>query len=183
MKIALVIGHAKNKQGAWGNKGISEYKYYKKYFIPEILKHLPGKHEYKIFERPTDRKGYGSRMKKLHAEIDKWGADVSVSFHFNAAGSTKANGHEVLYCSKRGKKLAKKMNNLFSKYIGKVIKSKDRGIVHRSRKERGGGFLCRGKSVCILVEPYFAAHQDKFMPGTEGFEAFQKAVIEFFKSI
>ena len=70
MKIALVIGHASDKQGAWGSQGVSEYKYWKK-FIKRLVKSgkLPSKHQYKIFERPTNRRGYGSRMKALHTQI------------------------------------------------------------------------------------------------------------------
>jgi hypothetical protein len=178
MKVALVIGHAKDKQGAWGNAGISEFKYWGD-FIEDVLDSLPSKHKYKVFKRPTSKRGYGSRMELLHNKLDSWGSDLTISFHFNAAGSTKANGHEVLYCSNTGKKYSDLLNRKFSKYLN----SKDRGIKRRARNERGGGFLCRGKSVCILIEPYFAAHQKSFIKGTKGYENIKKSLIEFLKEI
>jgi len=178
-KVALVVGHATDKQGAWGNIGLSEYKFWKA-FLHDVIDELPDKHEYRIFERPTKVKGYGSRMRLLHEKLDEWGSDLTISFHFNAAGTPKASGHEVLYCSKKGGEYAKKMNDMFTKYLPN---SKDRGIKKRSRRERGGGFLCRGRSVCILVEPYFAAHQDRFVKGTEGYEALKKSLIEFLKEV
>ena len=178
MKIALVIGHAPDKQGAWGNAGISEYNYWKNFLI-DTINQLPQKHQYRIFERPTSKRGYGSRMKLLHHKLDAWGADLSVSFHFNAAGNVHVNGHEVLYCSKRGSKYAKIINDIFTERL----RTKNRGTKRKTPKDRGGGFLCRGRSVCILLEPYFAAHQIDYLPGTEGYEALQKSIKEFFDKI
>ena len=116
-----------------------------------------------VFHRSETIKGYGEKMKDLHKRIDEWGAEVSVSFHFNAFGVEAVNGHEILYHSKGGKKLAKKMDKIFDIYLD----NRDRNIKQRNRKQRGGGFLSRGKSLCILVEPFFASHQDRFMDGGE----------------
>jgi N-acetylmuramoyl-L-alanine amidase len=116
-------------------------------------------------------------MRALHAKLDKWGADVSVSLHFNAAGDSRVNGHEVLYCSKSGKKLAKKLNDLFSANLP----NRDRGIKKKTRQDRGGGFLCQGRSVCVLSEPFFAAEQEYFVG--PGYEELMASFLEFFDEL
>ena len=180
MKIALVVGHASDKQGAVGSLGISEYNFWLD-FVQDLkdklarLEHLADI-EFKVFERPTSKRGYTSRMKALHAELDAWGSDVAVSFHFNASAS-RAQGHEVLYCSRMGRVLADRMNNLFNEYLP----NRDRGIKKKTKKDRGGGFLCRGRSVCILVEPFFASEQDYFVE--EGYHDLMDAFLAFFERI
>ena len=161
-KIALVIGHRKGAQGAWGNAGVSEFAFNTQ-LAEEIRLQLGGSEsvDVRLFFRDNLPGGYGEKMKRLHKRIDEWGADYSISMHFNAAGKESVNGHEVLYCSKRGKRAAK----IFDKYLDRYLKNRDRNILKRRRRDRGGGFLCRGKSVCVLVEPFFAAHQKEFMPG------------------
>lgn len=175
-KVALVVGHRSLKKGAYGNAGVSEFDY-NSALAKEIKKALKDSKdvEIEIFYRDNLFGGYGEKMKRLHKRIDEWGADYSISLHFNAAGREDINGHEVLYCSSRGKKLAKKLNKLFTKYLG----NKDRKIKKRTKKQRGGGFLCRGKSVCVLAEPFFAAHQKKFMPGTDGYNNLLIAYLGF----
>ena len=178
-KVALVVGHRKKSQGAWGNAGWSEYRFNSK-LAKKIKKTLSSDDiAVKIFYRDDEWGGYGEKMKRLHKRIDEWGSDYSISMHFNAASSVMVAGHEVLYCSKRGKKAAEILNREFAKALG----SADRGIKRRGRGDRGGGFLCRGRSACILAEPFFAAHQDRYMPGTDGWEALAGAYVSAIEKI
>ncbi len=158
-KIPLVIGHRQGSQGAYGNEGISEY-IFNRYLIADILEEIDlDRHDVRVFERRNEGSGYTERMKDLHKRIDRFGADYSISFHFNSASNQSVDGHEVLYCSKKGKALAKKLNAKFNEYLD----NNDRGIKKRTKGQRGGGFLCRGKSVCILAEPFFASHQYEYI--------------------
>jgi len=176
-KVALVVGHRSKAQGAWGSAGLSEWEYNRqmaKYVNRLIMDHpIPGV-EVKIFYRDDLPGGYGEKMKRLHKRIDEWGADYSISMHFNAAGKEEVNGHEVLYCSKRGKRVAKMMDEILAKFL----ENKERGIKRVRRKDRGGGFLCQGRSVCILVEPFFAAHQHKYIISQEGWNHLANAYYE-----
>ncbi len=180
MKIALVIGHDMDKQGAYGNMGISEFA-----FSDELLSEMandnmfPDKHEYGVFYRSADIKGYSNKMKALHRDIDKWKADVSIEFHFNSFSNKDVHGHEVLYCSKKGKQIAKKLNKAYDKYLP----TSNRGIKKVSKKHRGGGFCCRGRSLAIIAEPYFAAHQDAFVSGGDLRSSLKKALMKFFETL
>jgi N-acetylmuramoyl-L-alanine amidase len=174
-KVALVVGHDRLKQGAWGNAGMSEWG-----FNSEVAKRLERCFEsdryvdIKVFYH-TPSVSYGKKMKKTHKAIDAWGAKYAIELHFNAAGDLNVTGHEVLYCSSAGEKIAKKLDM----FLNRHLRNKDRKIKHRSKKQRGGGFLCRGKSVCLISEPFFAAHQDRFVPGTLGWDSLISAYIEF----
>jgi len=178
MKIALIVGHRKNSQGAVGSKGISEYKFNKK-LIEEIQLDLVDDHDIKVFYRRDDLSGYTERMKDLHKRIDAWGAKVSVSFHFNAAGNKSVDGHEVLYCSGSGKKLSKKLNDNFTQYLD----NNNRGIKKKTKHDRGGGFLCRGKSVCILSEPFFGSHQHLYAKNGSERANLVSAYVEFLNDL
>ena len=177
-KLALVIGHRPGAPGAYGDLGIPEFRFWSE-LAPTIKNRMErsGKVEVKIFHRPEIHGGYGVRMKELHREIDAWGADISLSLHFNAASNAKANGHEVLYCeySTHGQIYAQLMEGIFDKNLP----NKSRGIKPRTKAQRGGGFLCRGKSACILVEPFFASHQHDYVEGGAHREALIKSFEEF----
>jgi len=175
-KVALVVGHRQGAQGAWGSAGISEFTFNTKLAI-DIKKRFGD--EVKIFFRDDLPGGYGEKMKRLHKKIDSWGADYSISLHFNAVSNVSVAGHEVLYCSKSGKELASLLNNNFEKFL----KTKNRGIKKRSKGERGGGFLCRGKSVCVIAEPFFAPHQHLYVDGTSGYDNLISAYVKTIKGI
>ncbi len=177
MKVAIVVGHRQNAQGAVGDAGVSEFEF-NSGLAKDIVRHT-NKHELKIFYRRDDLSGYTERMKDLHKRIDAWGATVSISLHFNAASSPSVDGHEVLYYSKTGGKLARALNGNFNLYLD----NRDRGVKRVKKNERGGGFLSRGKSYCVLAEPFFAAHQSKYMPGTSGYDALLLAYINFIDNI
>jgi len=180
-KIALVIGHRSRSRGAYGNSGVSEWAFYND-LAKEIVEEAKGTGvELKIFHRKESGHGYTQRMKMLHKEIDAWGASISISLHFNASSHASANGHEVLHCSRSttSARYAGMMNTIFTKHLN----NRDRGVKPKTKKNRGGGFLCRGRSYCILIEPFFASHQSEYMHGQRGREELTNSFIEFFKKV
>jgi len=181
MKVAFVKGHSSVKKGAWGNMGISEFDFYSK-FIPQLIKRLKTEaiagHKYQEFERGLVG-GYGEKMRELHKRIDAWGADISIAFHFNGAGDERINGHEILYCSNAGHNLAVGLDELFDAYLD----NNDRNIKKIKKSDRGGGFVCRGKSVCILIEPFFGAHQNRFVECGDMREGLLQSLVDFISGI
>ena len=178
LKIALVVGHRNGSQGSYGNTGISEWKYWKE-FLAEMIEQLPLDNQYQIFLRNDRMGGYTNEMIDLHKRIDVFGADLSVSFHFNGSGDSSIHGNEVLYCSDGGKKFAEILNGIFRDNL----QNNNRGIKKREKSDRGGGFLCRGRSKCILVEPFFESHQNEFVDGGSQREVLMESFIEFFQRI
>ncbi len=180
MKMALITGHDVINQGAYGNMGISEFE-----FMDELLAEMsigdyyPTKHKFAHFYRSADIQGYSSKMIDLHERIDKWGADVSIEFHFNSFSNENVKGHEVLYCSNSGKEIADKLNHCFDKYLP----TSDRGVKKVSMSDRGGGFCCRGKSLAIISEPFFGSSQGRFVHGGDLRNSLKRAFKEFYLTL
>ena len=180
MKIALVIGHDIDNQGAYGNSGISEFRF-NDLLLSDMgaAKMFPDKHEYALFYRSTNTKKYSRKMKELHKRLDAWGADISIEFHFNSFSNRDVHGHEVLYCSKQGKKIANKLNDSYDKHLP----TSNRGIKKVTKKQKGGWFCCIGKSVSIIAEPFFSAHQERFVWSGDMREPLKKSLQEFFETL
>ena len=176
-KIALVVGHRQSSKGAYGSAGLAEWDYWNEFSLDLLDLLASSDIEVRVFHRKEKGSGYNQRMVDLHREIDSWGAKISISMHFNASANGSANGHEVLYCesSKTSANYAGLMNRIFTDNLD----NRDRGIKKKSRKDRGGGFLCRGNSYCILVEPFFASNQHEYMRGQIGREKLLLSFKEF----
>jgi len=160
MKIALVIGHNGKRQGAYGSKGISEWQF-NSVLIEEILNQVNTKACIKVFKRSAALSGYTKEMIALHKELDEWGSDITISFHFNAALNENVNGNEVLYMSTGGKRVAEIFNVKFSEYLP----NNKRGVKRLYTGDRGYGFVGRGQSKCVILEPFFASHQHQYVEG------------------
>jgi len=180
LKVALVVGHRENKQGAVGAAGMSEWKFY-----DALAKDIKLRFSFaddvsiKIFYRKVRGSGYNERMTELHKRIDEWGANISISLHFNSTNRHTVTGHEVLYCSssKTSARLAESLNNSFSAFLP----NRDRGSKARKKGDRGGGFLCKGKSYCVLAEPFFGIEQNNYMPTYRYRELLIDAFYEFIR--
>lgn len=183
--IALVVGHDQYKKGAYGNLGISEWDYNFK-FIKDLKDNnmLPPQHEYHTFVRNPNISGYGNKMIDLHSRIDSRGCDISIEFHFNGAADSSVNGNEVLYCSTNGKKIADKLDEALDS-----LPNRDRGVKKVKMNpypipdDNGAGFCCRGKSLAIITEPFFGAHQDMYAENGKYRETLLLSYKNFFNSL
>lgn len=175
MKIALIIGHNKKYQGK-KIFGSSEYLFWKE-FLHEYIDQWKTDIELKIFERPAIR-SYSKQVRDVHDRIDSWGANISVSCHFNAF-SGNVHGHEVLYApnSKGGKLFAETFNTAMNKHLT----NNNRG--HKPAAERGRYGLTYGKSKTILIEPFFAKQLKDYQPGGKHRNKLFNSFQAFFDSV
>ena len=173
MRVAIVIGHNSKYQGAIGSLDISEWKFNSQ-LAEDIKESNYSGVDIRIFHR-VPSKSYTKQMKILNAEIEDWGADLAIELHFNASIDEGVNGHEVLYC--KGSKLGKKIAKVFDTNFDVFLTNADRNIKAVKKKNRGGGFVCRGKEPRILLEPFFASHQHLYKRGTEGYSRLLGAIL------
>ena len=179
MKIAIVIGHTEDNQGAYGNAGIGEFA-----FNEELLQsmyfdgRLPNKHEYYFLYRSANIIGYKAQMVDLHRRIDDIGCELSLEFHFNSFHRPEANGNEVLYCSEGGKYFADILDECLD-----MLPNRDRGVKKVYPEDRGGWFCCLGKSRSIIAEPFFGAYQDWYVRDGIYRPLLEDAYEEFFNRI
>ncbi len=159
MNIALVVGHDSDRMGAVGSEGISEFDFNHTFLLNLPFDTAPERHNLYIFYRSADISGYSAKMRDLHERIDRLGCEISIEFHFNATVNQTVNGHEVLFCSQGGKRIS----SIINQELDIMLPTRNRGIKRVSRHDRGGGFCCRGKSLAVIIEPFFASEQSRFI--------------------
>jgi len=169
LRVAIIVGHSPKSQGAYGNEGVSEYM-----FNDNLIRNMKSlgyfdecQHELYFLSRDSNINGYTNQMIDLHKHIDSLDCEVSIELHFNSFNNEKVHGHEVLYCSQKGKNIAEIMNHSLDEFLP----TSNRGTKKVSLypyplpDDRGAGFCCRGNSYAIILEPFFGAHQTDFIYG------------------
>lgn len=151
-KVALIIGHSENKQGAENkNLEVSEFMFNEPlaYLIAEELRcrHIDPVVIYR-----------GGSYSELPGKVNSTKASIAISLHCNAFNK-KQNGTETLFyaSSKQGKRLA----GLLQNEIVKCLHLHDRGlkpcnVAHKGKAGDRGGHLLKYTSMpCVITEPFF----------------------------
>jgi N-acetylmuramoyl-L-alanine amidase len=154
MKVAIVVGHNSAAKGARALAPISEHEFtYYNRIADEMVRLARGGLTAKRFNR-VKTTGYSREIDTVYAQVDDYGADISIELHFNAA-SPAATGTETLSSgSSRSLKLAKAMQDAMLPALG----LRDRGVKIVAKTERGGRSLHAGRPPAVLVEPFFGSN-------------------------
>lgn len=157
MKLAIVVGHNSDKQGAVrGDTGESEFRFNSR--IAEMMHEInrqnpvPNLELRTFFRRPG--LGYSREIAEVYDTVDRWGADASIELHFNGAADSRATGTEVL---SSGTAASLRLATALQKEITRTLGLRDRGIRTRTRQDRGGQSLFSGRAPAVLVEPFFGS--------------------------
>lgn len=145
MRIALIIGHSRQSEGASNvNTGETEWEYNRQ-LVGLIAGELAPEHDLAIIHRDD---GYNM----LPSEVNETGADIAISFHCNAF-DTRTSGTEVLYWhgSGKGRVLAEKLQ---AATVG-VLGLTDRGVKPIGDGDRGAPLLRDTHMPCVLMESFF----------------------------
>jgi len=123
--------------------------------------------------------GYSSQVDKAYSEADSWGADLAIELHFNG-GPKSARGCLVLSSGSSGSmRYARTVQNYMVDLFKAAGSSRDRGVVTRTRGQRGGRSLHAGKAPAIMVEPFFGSSPaDCKMMKEIGFRAYAVMLLE-----
>lgn len=154
MKLAIVIGHNAEKQGATRVDTLErEYRYNTR--LADAIADLTSEHDVRIFRRVLGG-GYKLELARVYDDVDDWGADASIELHFNSHAKKSATGTEVL--SSSSEKSVVLATNVQAEMV-EVLGLRDRGIKTRARSDRGGGSLYSGRAPAILIEPFFGSNE------------------------
>jgi N-acetylmuramoyl-L-alanine amidase len=159
MKLAIVVGHTKNKQGAFSQTlNSSEYPWNTD-LANRIAAAAVAPLETKIFFRD------GVGIDGAYAAADAWGSEAAIELHFNSSDSAHSTGTGVLYLSPRGKQLAtllcQEMMNVLAlpawpRGTDGVVTPLEASGVER----RGESSLKAGRAPAALIEPFFGSNKD-----------------------
>ena len=151
MRIAIVVGHNKQAQGAVRvTDGRTEFDWNGE-LASLIASHST---DVRIFFRLKGG-GYSREIDEVYAQVDDWKADCSIELHFNGSANANAKGCLTLTSGTTG---SRKLAGSVHKRMLAVMGGEDDGIRARGRHERGGRSLWQGKAPAILVEPYFGSN-------------------------
>jgi len=181
-KIALIIGHSEDSQGAENkSSGMSEYMFNEPLamLIAEQL-NLSGFEPITIYRDCS--------YLQLPIKVNNLTPDIAISLHCNAFNK-KQNGTETLHYikSQNGKRLAGLLQNEIVNCLGLP----DRGLKpcqakHKGKAgDRGGHLLKYTNMPCVITEPFFI-DCDKSLELANGklnelAQAFSRAIIRYFE--
>lgn len=149
-KIAIVLGHRKDKPGAY-SPFLKEYEYE---FNSGLL------YELSIRLRDFDTCVYlkdGLTTEKVYEEIAKRKPDIAIELHFNSHLDSSAYGTETL-CLQGYGYYAKIMQNAISAALMRD-KDGDRGIKICDQGDRGYDNISLLSCCTLLLEPFFGSNQ------------------------
>ena len=168
-RIALVVGHNPKAQGAVRvTDGRTEYDWCGD-LAAQIFALAPAR--YTIVRRTPGSGEIG----RAYAEVDRLGVNASVELHFNAAEAASATGTETLTS---GSAASKRLAALVQAGMVGALGLRDRGLLVRSKSERGGASLHTGKAPAILIEPYFGSNRADCAAADRNFPALARAIHE-----
>jgi len=162
MKVAVVIGHSKQSQGATNAVfGASEFEFNER-LAHDITFNFS---EHNMADEIVVV--YRTDYAELPQKINNLNVDLVVSLHANAY-NTITSGCETLYyhASNKGKAIAK----IFQERLSGLMKTKDRGIKPKHSEDRGGYILRYTKAPCIICEPFFIDNDGDFLLADSLFE-------------
>lgn len=181
MKIALVVGHSENRQGAASADGLTEFAYNKglvqivfRKMADIMLEYVPPKPEIdaKIFYRTIG-------IPALIDDVLEFGADLTISFHCNSYSLDTVRGTEVLIWSKnfhdRMKDDLSDLARRLSERISLLLDTRNRGVVTTRREDPGGTILSQAPN-CLLIESFFMSNPEDVKSGIENQEALGEAI-------
>lgn len=181
MKIALVVGHEEDRQGAVSECTMTEFEYNKdlvqivfRKMADLMLEYAPPKPEVnaRIFYRT---KG----IPALVEEVKTFEADLTISFHCNSYSLDTVRGTEVLIWTRnfynRMKDDLSDLGRIMSERISLLLDTRNRSIKPTRRKDRGGTILSEAPN-CLLIESFFMSNPEDVKSGIENQEALGEAI-------
>lgn len=156
-KVAVLIGHRENAQGAHSTfLGATEFTYMS--IVAEHLFCKANGYELDIYKRPNTpfvKEVY--RINQVINQVNRKHYDLVLSLHFNSFHNDAAHGCTALHyiTNQRTKKIAQRFNELVADHFN--IKSRDL-IPIKSKSQRGGTFIINSYADAVLLEPFFGSN-------------------------
>ncbi len=173
IKLALVIGHTEQRQGAFGVSPIGANEYsWNKDLAQMMAAHLEDMDDVEAKSFFRDDVG----IVGAYDAAKDWGADAAIELHFNSAGPT-ATGSETLFVTAVSRPLAEAVQDATVTTLG----LRDRGV--KTPNEASGGRGTRnlsqmGPKPSILTEPFFGSNAGDATAASERKSALARAQVE-----
>lgn len=164
MKVAICVGHSRRILGKLDGGAVSAGGVNEHTFNSEVAGLLAEKLKRfgivaTIFDSYSGN-GYGAAMRDVAEKVRKFGADIALELHFNAAdGSAKGYEYLCYNSSPNGKRLA---TILLSEHGRAFPVAKARGVKPLSSGDRGCEFVRLTHCPAVICEPFFGDNQNEW---------------------
>lgn len=156
VRIALVVGHNEQRQGAYSTiLGTTEYAFWlsRVYDIADVVRSDPGV-SCVMYERRPHGGDYKSEMDEVALRVASSHPDLIVSLHFNSFADASANGAEALH-NPNSAESVRAAEAFLDSWCANGFRN--RGARYPSRGAYGVEVLTR-IAPTILIEPFFGSN-------------------------
>ena len=149
MKLALVVGHEKERPGALGAAPLSQSEYDYNLEVAQFAyrEARESGHDCHIFLRD------GIGIEGAYRLVNEWSPDLAVELHFNAC-DRKASGTETLFANPAHREFAEIMQRELCSLFERKGKQ-DRGVKLLEAGDRGHRNMSLAVAPACLLEPFF----------------------------
>ena len=168
-KLAIVVGHTRERPGALGGPPIGTFEYP---WNTELAAQMSAAAAtLPIQVRTFFRDGVG--VAGAYGEAQTWGADASLELHFNSFSSPSATGTETIVGNQRG---AKEFGEQVQRAMLDVLGLRSRGVKKPvdGRGAQNVGVLSKPS---ILLEPFFGSNPGDAAAGAARKGEYARAVM------
>jgi len=164
-KLAIVVGHTEDNQGAKSPHNISAEWEFNFGIATEL--HMRGVAD--IFLYDTYAHGYTSMVHRNAKLLNKEKYDLILELHYNAA-TPAATGCEALYYHKEDENFKEKeIAQYFVDKWSKITGLKNRGVKRLTKDDRGYVAVYAPIGNCIILEPFFGTNANDVKAMTENY--------------
>lgn len=150
-RIALIVGHNPRAQGAWLKHGtIRESEYVFNGKVAEIVAGEFDGGQVRVFRRKS-LGSYSKEIADVYRRVNAWSPDFSQELHFNAGGGDYVSMFIAGSASEASERIAGITHDVFRKGLGLP----GRGVLRRTKGQRGGASLYGARGPIVLTEPFF----------------------------
>lgn len=149
LKIAFVIGHDVNSQGAY-SPFLDQTEYIYNREVACYLKDIGD-----VYTRPLV-KGYMHQMRALAELVNPKDYDLIIELHFNKYDNKNndiGSGCEAVIFPNN--KFTKEFGEIYCEVISEKYYVNNRGVKEHGKGDRGYGFLSLMNAPAIILEPFF----------------------------
>ena len=172
-KLAIVVGHKADRQGAVGRAPVGSSEYvWNKDLAQMMVSHADGLADAEVSVFTRDKGG----VVGAYRQAKEWGADGAMELHFNSAGPS-ATGSETLYLTEPSRAFAEAVHDATLAVLG----LRDRGVKTPNEASGGRGtqnLSQMGLRPSILTEPFFGSNERDCQAAQKGKEELAQAQLE-----
>ena len=169
-KLAIVVGHTKQRPGASSLPPIDQSEYPWNTDLARLMLEHAAKTGLNAKTFFRDNIG----VRGAYKQAKDWGASLVVELHFNSFARPSANGTETLY----GTTVAKPFASAIQQAMLNALGLRDRGIKDHSTGRGSSSLTALPNTPTVIIEPFFGSNPDDVATAFSRKSELSKSLVE-----